>query len=152
MLVSSPHPDTAEMLSRYAAFTGATVFQVQDPAENEHDPFAGVVRREGCDAVLVLDCPDLPGSGAASIARIRKRWSNSGVRILLLERGRRQRARLLDSGMASLDLDAMRRAAFLRALALATGRIPPEAGNASRTPALPALRRRRSTGARARPT
>jgi PAS domain S-box-containing protein len=134
VLVASPHADTAEVLQRYAGFGGAVV-SVICPADcddraaapgGEQEArrlLARVNRRLGAQTVLVLDRPDLPAGGRAAVDAIRRQWEGTGVRLLLLERGRRQRARLLEPGLASLDLDAMRRAAFLRALALVSGRV-----------------------------
>jgi len=52
--------------------------------------------------------------------------ASPNLRLLLLARGRRRRARVETSGAVTLDGDALRRAALLRAVAVAAGRASPE--------------------------
>ena len=83
-----------------------------------------------------------PESDSPTPDELHAAFAASGdVRHLLIARGRRRRARMASPDVLTLDGDCLRRAALLRAVAVAAGRASPEvlhengAGNARRGPA-----------------
>ncbi|WP_018233458.1 PAS domain S-box protein [Thioalkalivibrio thiocyanodenitrificans] len=114
MLVESPGID-ADGLTTYLEHAGATVrrFTREKDAIDE-------ARQMDEPAVLIQYSETCAGTGKGKPAK------SPQLRRLLICRGRRRRARMASPGSVTIDGEAMRRQAFLRAVAVAAGRASPE--------------------------
>ncbi|WP_018150834.1 hybrid sensor histidine kinase/response regulator [Leeia oryzae] len=103
----------AEALTCYLEYAGAEVRSCHALEE--------VVR-----LAMEMDSPTVLLHAEADNHSLRGHTLPSHLRCVSIGRGRRRRARLITPDSVSIDGDAMRRQAFLRAIAVAAGRISPE--------------------------
>ena len=120
------HPELdAEALARYLAHAGATVHRSADPAEVLRFAFAAT-------APIVLVHAE------AQHGLLRDGAPPGRLRRLQIGHGRRRQARQDTADGVVIDGDALRREAFLNAVAIAAGRASPEHPGARATDAWPA--------------
>jgi PAS domain S-box-containing protein len=114
MLVESPGID-ADSLTTYLEHAGATVHRFARDKD-------ALKEARGMDepVVLIRYSETCAGKGKG------KSMEMSRLRCVLICRGRRRRARMTSPDCVTIDGEAMRREAFLRAVAVAAGRASPE--------------------------
>jgi signal transduction histidine kinase/DNA-binding response OmpR family regulator len=116
LIGAGPAADLAADLASYLDHAGARVTRVADLGE------AGRWSREHPVAVAVL----LVEAGESPLALLRAAVSDrlgAAPAWVVVGRGRRRTPRRIDGDLVALDLDGMTRGRFLRAVALAAGRI-----------------------------
>src|SRR5690349_11166934 len=125
VLVVSKQPEIADILTRYISAGGARVsgFAGVDEAERF---LKGVERHDGRWVIVVVDSEGDKPRAEAVQQRLRQHPCGSEVRFVVLARGGRRVARMEGPDTVTLDSNAMRRTALLRAVAVAAGRASPE--------------------------
>ena len=117
MVVDSPAINAADLCS-YLASAGASA-EIIDDLES----IASTREHSGDTVVVILD-KRAPAHASMPIARL---FAAAGdVRYVLITHGRRRRSRQQAGSVVTLDGDALRRHALLRAVAVAAGRASPE--------------------------
>ncbi len=133
-------------LAAYLVHDGATVERAPDIAAARQ----WVARRPPGPCIVVIDTaganPPLDELRAAAHAR-----PGLDVRFTAIERGGRQRPRIIATDLVALDAEVMHRSAFLEAVAIAAGRAEQPGrearpDNAGATPALPSREEARQQG------
>ncbi|HET6718817.1 MAG TPA: PAS domain S-box protein, partial [Rhodocyclaceae bacterium] len=113
-----------EILDRYLGDAGIHVLAARSADEAVRHADAAVADRS--PLVIVID--DAGGEPALATLgdRLAGRAAKGIVRYVVVQRGRRRKARGNDDSSVTLDANAMRRMSFLRAVAIAAGRASPE--------------------------
>ncbi len=133
VVVIAAADDIEEILSKYLADGGAQVQRAEriDDAVDE----ALVARKSGIPFVIVVvDVENDPSRTQALEEKFAAKPELAGTRFVVIQRGRRRAARIAGPATVTLDANAMRRAAFLRAVAVAAGRASPERKPAQQEP------------------
>ena len=117
-LVIGGHNGMADDLAVYLEHAHAIVDRVLDLHEARH----GNVNRDG-PSVWIVDGCEAPGLSAQMRAAANSRADNNvKLVILVLERGKRLRPRIISPGVVMVDGNALTRRGFLKAVAVADGR------------------------------
>jgi len=131
ILIGSGIP--ADDLSVYLRHAGACVHPVQSLS-------AAVVRATGMERPVVIHNT---GRDQPSVEALRVAFNGiRDARHLLIARGWRRHARMAASDVLTVDGDRLRRAAFVRAVAVAAGRASPEVLHGGAQDAICPMRRR----------
>jgi CheY-like chemotaxis protein/HPt (histidine-containing phosphotransfer) domain-containing protein len=125
VVMLAPGEDMREILVRYLDDSGAQVLQAQHADDAVQQ--ASTAKRMGRPFVVVLADSGGEESVAAALRhRFLEASDLAGTRFVMIHRGRRRTARTQGSDSVVIDANAMRRAALLRAVAVAAGRASPE--------------------------
>ena len=124
VLVVSQQPEMADILTRYISYGGARVTEFADLDQAQR--FAAGTSRNGKRIIVVFDSESDKVRGGELQKRFRAYPAVPEARFVVVARGRRRAPRIDGPDTISLDANAMRRAALLRAVAVAAGRASPE--------------------------
>ena len=123
VLVVSQQPEMTDILTRYISHGGARVSQFAGVDEAEQ--FLVMAHQD--KRVIVVDDSEGDKPRAEALQdRLRRHRFGPGVHFVVVARGRRRMARIDGIDTITLDSNAMRRTALLRAVAVAAGRASPE--------------------------
>ncbi len=122
VLVVSQQPEMADILTRYISHGGARVSQFAGVDEAEQF----LVMTQDKWVIVVVDSEGDKSRAEALQERLRRHRFGPGVHFVVVARGRRRMARIDGVDTITLDSNAMRRTALLRAVAVAAGRASPE--------------------------
>jgi two-component system sensor histidine kinase/response regulator len=133
VVVIAPADDVEEILSKYLADGGAQVHRAEriDDAVDE----ALTAKASGVPFVIVVvDAENDPSRIQALKTGFAGKPELAGTRFVVIQRGRRRTPRITGPASVTLDANAMRRASFMRAVAVAAGRASPEREPAQQEP------------------
>jgi PAS domain S-box-containing protein len=125
VLVVSQQAEMADILTRYISYGGARVSQFAGVDEAEQF-LAGAKPDNDQWVIVVVDSEGDKPRAEALQEWFRTHPSVPEVRFVVVARGRRRMARRDGADTITLDSNAMRRGALLRAVAVAAGRASPE--------------------------
>ncbi len=124
VLVVSEQPEMADILTRYISHGGARVTQFARADDAER--FAAGVSQHDKRIIVLFDSEGNKPRAQALQEQFRAHPSVAEARFVVVARGRRRMPRMDGPDTITLDGNAMRRAALLRAVAVAAGRASPE--------------------------
>ena len=124
VVVVSQQPEMADILTRYISHGGARVTEFADVVQAQR--FAAEASRDGKWIIVVFDSEGDTVRARELQKQFRAYPAVPGARFVVVARGRRRAPRMDGPDTITLDSNAMRRAALLRAVAVAAGRASPE--------------------------